>query len=74
MSIPGTFMKRFATLLILVLFATGIVSAQKTINIRPVKKDTTDNQKKRLQNYYADTLFKFTPGNQKPNSTGPSSS
>ena len=66
MSIPGTFMKRFATLLILVLFATGIVSAQKTINIRPVKKDTTDNQKKRLQNYYADTLFKFTPGNQKP--------
>ncbi len=45
---------------------SGSLFAQKTITIHPVKRDTADSQKKRMQNYYSDTLFKYVPGGTSP--------
>jgi tetratricopeptide (TPR) repeat protein len=58
-------MRIFITCLVF-LFSMQSLIAQKTINIHPVKKDSADTQKKRLQNYYADTLFKFGTPTRKP--------
>jgi tetratricopeptide (TPR) repeat protein len=65
----GTFFSNLVLFVLLTVFSTVQLTAQKTITIHPVKKDTADSQKKRMQNYYSDTLFKFTPATRTP--TGP---
>jgi tetratricopeptide (TPR) repeat protein len=59
MRISFNLLKSIAGTCLVLMFSILAVNAQKTITIHPVKKDTTDTQKKRLQNYYSDTLFKF---------------
>ena len=66
MRISVTAMKSLALSILVLVFAATAVTAQKTITIHPVKKDTADTQKKRIQNYYSDTLFKFTAPAGKP--------
>jgi tetratricopeptide (TPR) repeat protein len=63
---PVTLFRNLIAFIFLLTFSAGIVSAQKPITIHPVKRDTADSQKKRIQNYYSDTLFKFYQGPKKP--------
>jgi tetratricopeptide (TPR) repeat protein len=66
MQFSVTSFRRVALLVFLAAFAASVATAQKTITIHPVKRDTADSQKKRIQNYYSDTLFKFYQGVKKP--------
>jgi tetratricopeptide (TPR) repeat protein len=61
--------KNLVLFLCFILFSAGYLSAQKTITIHPVKRDSADSQKKRMQNYYSDTLFKYVPGVGNPKDT-----
>lgn len=66
MRISATSLKKLAVACLVLVFSIQTLNAQKTITIHPVKKDTADSQKKRLQNYYSDTLFKFSAPTKKP--------
>lgn len=59
MRLTVTLPKSLITLVVLMLFSTGLATAQKTITIHPVKKDSTNTRKPNMNEYYPDTLFKF---------------